>query len=338
MTFNSFPLKGYENDALKTYFASVPDNATFNLPLTFNALNRDNGLQGILSYIKARIDATIGEGKDYMGKKTREIMTIPGLSDEFVRFLKEQKKVYDLDHFQSALQFMPGAEGNEIVYIYAHAISQNVVFSTKDYSNDYVSQTVHDFAEPAVQANENVRPFVQKWLKEFQIGKDYEIISIGGEAHVVNIISADGSKVNMADKGMGAIQLIVLLFRLAKIMTGKLVDTEHNLIVIEEPELNLHPSLQSKLADFFYIMNREHHFRFIVETHSEYLVRKTQVFVMKDKLAEEGHENPFAVYYFDGNNTEQPYYEMEYQPDGAFANDFGKGFYDEAFNLAFEIL
>ena len=45
--------------------------------------------------------------------------------------------------------------------------------------------------------------------------------------------------------------------------------------------------------------------------------------------------NPFKVYYFptDGNP-----YEMQYRKDGNFSNEFGKGFYDEANNLLFEII
>ena len=52
-------------------------------------------------------------------------------------------------------------------------------------------------------------------MKEFNIGKDFEITSVGGEAHLVNIVNFDDRSVNLADKGMGSIQLMILLFRLA---------------------------------------------------------------------------------------------------------------------------
>jgi hypothetical protein len=47
-------------------------------------------------------------------------------------------------------------------------------------------------------------------------------------------------------------------------------------VVLEQPELHLHPSLQRKLADFFYEMSR-HNCQFIIETHSEYLVTRLRL-------------------------------------------------------------
>ena len=146
--------------------------------------------------------------------------------------------------------------------------------------------------------------------------------------------------VGLADLGMGSIQVMIILFRLASMISyytawdipepdGKTVLPT---IIIEEPEQNLHPALQSKLAELFYQVNSDYGFRFIIETHSEYLIRKTQVEVAKHKGEE--WENPFAVYYFPVEGTPYP---MEYRTDGKFSNEFGKGFFDEASELAFQI-
>jgi len=110
-------------------------------------------------------------------------------------------------------------------------------------------------------------------------------------------------------------------------------------VLLEEPEQNLHPALQSKLADLLHYVNKNYNVRFIVETHSEYLIRKSQVIVAEENFADnkELHEkNCFKVYYLPNNGIEP--YEMEYRTDGCFKNDFGEGFYDEAENLAFKVL
>ena len=236
-----------------------------------------------------------------------------------------------------------------IEYIYAHAVSQNVIYSAKD-SNDYLSKTVHEFASIPRTDQDYRRDFIRHWMKEFNIGVDYEITSVGGEAHLVKIINEEGTSVNLADKGMGSIQLMVLLFRLAitlppkpssyKESKGRLVLSRMSrVIIVEEPEQNLHPKLQSKLADLFFDLNSLYGYRFIIETHSEYLIRKTQVIVkdIYNNKKKKSLLNPFKIYYFN-RSSETPYYEMVYQKDGNFANDFGTGFFDEASNLAFEIL
>ena len=107
------------------------------------------------------------------------------------------------------------------------------------------------------------------------------------------------------------------------------------MILIEEPEVNLHPAFQSRLADMFMEAYQNYGIRFILETHSEYVLRKTQVLVknFKEKNPEKPH--PFGVYYFDKDKGP---FKMEYRNDGKFITDFGTGFFDVSANLAFEII
>lgn len=221
----------------------------------------------------------------------------------------------------------------DIEYLYAHAVTQTVIYSSKD-TNDYLSQTIHEFAPH--QKTKNKRRFVLKWMKEFGIGNDFVIKSVGGEAHIVYITNSDGEKVNLADKGMGSIQLMVLLFRFAISLPIEGEDSSSDkVIIIEEPEQNLHPMLQSKLADLFFELSNIFNYKFIIETHSEYLVRKTQVIVSEKYNSDvKLKDNPFKVYYFPAAGVP---YEVKYRPNGRFENEFGKGFFDEASNLTFKL-
>ena len=67
----------------------------------------------------------------------------------------------------------------------------------------------------------------------------------------------------------------------------------------------------------------------VVETHSEYLVRRTQVLVSQMNFSEDEMEvkNPFKVYYFPEEGVP---YDMSYLPSGQFEEAFGEGFFDEA--------
>lgn len=109
-------------------------------------------------------------------------------------------------------------------------------------------------------------------------------------------------------------------------------------VALEEPECHLHPMYQSLLADMLNEAYKDYNVHFIVETHSEYLIRKAQVLVAQREYKKEeelSEDNPFKVYYIP--NDSEPY-EMAFNTDGRFKNEFGKGFFDEASNLAFEIL
>lgn len=217
--------------------------------------------------------------------------------------------------------------------------------------------------------------FVNKWIKKFGVG-DHISIEVDSEGLGMTLRlhrdSNDTKGILLADCGYGITQLLSVLLNIeVEIMESKyytrtslnfdeefyiskedylsrlkvvseMVDKNYSLynctIAIEEPENHLHPRYQSLLADMFYDAYKNYGIHFVIETHSEYLIRRTQVLVAREKHeTDEEVENrcPFATYYVPKNG--EPY-SLKYRKDGKFKEEFGSGFYDEASNLAFEIL
>ena len=235
---------------------------------------------------------------------------------------------------ESASSLQSELSNPKVFYIQAHGISQKMLYTIDD-KNDFMAQAIHKFARCAVKPGTAPDTFLRKWMEEFGIGKNYIIESFGGEGYTVKIDTENGW-VNLADLGMGSNQLMVLLFSLATIMYehGHLGNNGgksyiSKFIIIEEPEQNLHPRLQSKLADLFAAVAVDESYNFLVETHSEYLIRRTQVLVAEMNLSEEELEkqNPFKVYYFPAEDLP---YDMKYTTNGHFEEAFGTGFFDEA--------
>ena len=219
---------------------------------------------------------------------------------------------------------------SEMVYIPSHAVAQKVFFSCED-RNDYMSDVIGRYQSMNFKDRSSQRRFVQEWMKNFGIALDFKIESIQGEAFTVTITNMDGEEVPLADLGMGSIQIILLLLKLATLIEDS--GSCPGLVIIEEPEQNIHPKLQSKLAELFESVHREFKLRFLIETHSEYMIRKTQAMIATKEVLFE--QNPFRVYYFPDNKVP---YDMEYQPNGTFAQPFGEGFYDAASGLSFQVL
>ena len=226
------------------------------------------------------------------------------------------------------MRFSPVVE-----YLYAHSASQIVLYNSLD-TSDFLVQTIHNFASLRLSSDAHACEFVRYWMTKFDIGIDFEICTIGGEAHTLNIKDFDEKKMPLADKGMGSIQLMILLLRLAidinEKQAGKIQRNSPLTILVEEPEQNLHPKMQSLLMDFFYQVNHQYGIRFVIETHSEYLVRRSQVIVAEKKYknSEELKEMcPIKVYYFPKNGVPR---DMEFGTNGRFQNSFDPGFFDEA--------
>ena len=76
---------------------------------------------------------------------------------------------------------------------------------------------------------------------------------------------------------------------------------------------------------------------FIIETHSEYILRRSQVLVAENEFEVAPNENPFCVHYFPKEYDQMPY-QLKYQPDGTFDKNFGEGFFDAAASSTLELL
>lgn len=221
----------------------------------------------------------------------------------------------------------------DVQYISAHAVNQDAYYKTG--SNDFMAQVVYDFYFEKIMADDTEYTFVTEWMKTFSIGWDFRIEPLmAGDVYKLTIEDEDGMKLPLADKGMGAIQMMMLLLRLATIMRrAKSNKSAATTVVIEEPEQNLHPKMQSLLADLFQSIatSNEYKINFIIETHSEYLIRKSQVLVANANYADEKdvEENcPFMVYYLPSDAGEP--YQMHYKVTGGFVEKFGTGFFDAA--------
>ena len=219
-----------------------------------------------------------------------------------------------------------------VQYISAHAVNQDAYYER---GGDFMGQVVYDFNHEKISRGDVEYTFVTDWMKTFGIGHDFCIEPLmAGDVYKLTIEDEDGTKLPLADKGMGSIQIMMLLLRLATIMHVAKSDMRAIIIVvIEEPEQNLHPKMQSLLADLFQSIatSNEHKISFIIETHSEYLIRKSQVLVananyVDDKDIEENC--PFTVYYLPTDAGEP--YQMHYKTTGGFVEKFGTGFFDAA--------
>lgn len=104
------------------------------------------------------------------------------------------------------------------------------------------------------------------WLSECM--KLPEINSVPDLRGVINQIklNSSGVEVYLPDVGFGISQILPILVECLR-------TKEEETIVLEQPEIHLHPSIQSKLADFLICMAKSGK-KLVVETHSEHLINR----------------------------------------------------------------
>lgn len=292
------------------------------------SLYNSNSLNGILQ--EAVIEHSAEYGVQYHdiqgGKKAKK-------SFEPLKAFKDDKFKIE----KSITSIVDSIDQIENIYLGATLNKQSALFAIRDKKNP-LSQAINEYKQLGIDLDSGSEAFkfVQKWINEdaFEIGKSFTIEMHAGEAYEV-IVKSNNVEIPLADKGMGSIQAMLLILRLATIIYKKQKTGKIYTIIIEEPELNLHPALQSKLADLFDEVNQNFGINFIIETHSEYLIRKTQLIVKENEYEVKPNENPFTVVYFDKDFTQWP---MNYREDGKFIEKFGTGFFDVSANLVFDLL
>ena len=194
--------------------------------------------------------------------------------------------------------------------------------------------------------------FMRKWLSRFEIADDIIFKNADEGLGILIYLVKGGKSELLADKGYGITQLLAVLIKIEMVILqnqfvfehplvyGKTFQYKESTICIEEPETNLHPKFQSLLAEMFMDAYKTYNIRFIVETHSEYLIRKLQTLVAKKEIT----PNDVALHYiYDHDPKKRPagkpqVLKIDIKEDGRLSDSFGTGFFDEADNLAMDLL
>lgn len=124
---------------------------------------------------------------------------------------------------------------------------------------------------------QNLEEAVRDWLGEFGIASAFHITKPKRVIYQAEMESSLGSNimVTIADVGFGVSQVL-------PVIVAGLWAKKDSTLILEQPEIHLHPRLQGKLADFL-ICLAELDKRIIVETHSEHLINMLRLRIIQDK-------------------------------------------------------
>lgn len=131
------------------------------------------------------------------------------------------------------------------------------------------------------------KPFqemIAYWLKELKLIHEFKIEEIGSGANLYRAVvkrDANSPAASLTDVGFGVSQVLPALVLLYYVPEG-------STIIMEQPEIHLHPSVQSGLADVILTVAKVRNLQVIVESHSEHMLRRFQRRVA-DKTFESKH-------------------------------------------------
>jgi ABC-type ATPase involved in cell division len=140
-------------------------------------------------------------------------------------------------------------------------------------------------------------------------------------------VNGSKTKVPPSNLGIGFSQMIPLV--------SSALSSENRLIAIEQPELHIHPGLQTELADLFILSAKERGNRFLIETHSEHLILRLLRRVRETTEGGLAHGHPplfpsdICVLYVEPTEQGSKVIELPVTADGDFSCPWPNGFFEE---------
>ena len=268
------------------------------------------------------------------------------MAEEFVKLLAEEVVVRAL---ASRIQYV-NSDSAKIKRLYSFEDEDKLCVAIRQFFKRIEKcKTLNDTLFIEADVDFQVGEFFRKWLGKdhFNLGDYITYQNTDEGLGFLLYLVKDEKKRLLADEGYGITQLFTLLLHidnmipLVKERSVVCYDEKDDVctfpkpiwICVEEPENHLHPRFQSMLADMFVEAYQKYNIHFIIETHSEYLIRKLQVMVADKENALSPNDVSLNYVEKDENGTSHNR-QIKIQDDGFLGDSFGPGFFDEATDLS----
>ena len=233
-----------------------------------------------------------------------------GFPDEVVAYYKNADFVQTLNLeqeklFQSVFYLGPLRTKTERLYSWAGIIPEDVGYGGE---NAVAAMLAAQERKISLGYKRQAKPFMQliaEKLKEMGLIEKFKVnpISETRQEYEVKVCTTGSHDfVDLPDVGFGILQVLPVLVQCFYAPQG-------SIIIIEQPEIHLHPSAQAALADVFIdvINSRENgkdrNIQLIIETHSEHFLRRLQRRIAENKKPKEISRKDVSAYFAMASKT-----------------------------------
>jgi predicted ATPase len=196
-----------------------------------------------------------------------------------------------------------------------------------------IEKLINILGDPSISTREfdTKIKLLNKVIKQSGIAEEIELIK-NKELPVLALnVKTKGFWANITDVGYGVSLQLPILFQ--AILSEEFSKNKETLL-IEQPEVHLHPSLQSKFIETLLSLGKRN--KYFIETHSEHIIRKLQVLI-KNKEYDLSPKD-VTIHYFKGGADKFEITNHTINENGKLTPKFPSGFFDNSYNLIKELL
>ena len=205
---------------------------------------------------------------------------------------------------------------------------------TTYYKGTELSDNVGPKGDNAYQllcADERLTTIVSEWFEKNFDGCHLRVVQ-GGEkgAYMIQMNKPDNGSywVNIADEGMGMSQILPIVVRCMH-------PVENSIVVIEQPELHLHPAAHESLAKLFATTSKTNKQSYIVETHSENILLGIREAVVDSNI--DFNPEDVIIYFVDEDENVAFLTDITIDSDGMLS-DWPEGVFNESYDILNKII
>ena len=166
-------------------------------------------------------------------------------------------------------------------------------------------------------------------LQKLQISDSLGIIRHGGGRFEVRVkTDASGVQCSLPDVGFGVSQFLPIIVADLQLPDG-------GTLIVSQPEIHLHPSSQAEYADYIVGESSSGKRRYIIETHSEYLINRLRLRIAKGDI----DPKDVKVYFITSKKGNASVNEVTLEKDGRITGapaDFFSTYLLDTLELAME--
>lgn len=154
--------------------------------------------------------------------------------------------------------------------------------------------------------------YVAEWLQKLGLIAEFRVEAVADGSQIFQVKVrrvAGGTESLITDVGFGVSQILPVIVLCFYVPEGSTV-------ILEQPEIHLHPAVQANLADVLIDAQRLRKVQIIVESHSEYLLRRLQRRIAEQELS----SDDIALYFCEADKTGSKLRTLELDPFGKIMN------------------